>query len=84
MGAQCSPDLKLMLMVSSYGGLASVAPARPNRRVVGAEVIMSQLLVIRADFGSVKQHTAVSSITDGRTVLYRSKSDDDETEISLL
>ena len=36
------------------------------------------------DFGSVKQPTAASSITDGRAMLYRSKIYHDGAEISHL
>ena len=39
---------------------------------------------MKADFGSVKQHTAIGDDLDACAVLYRSKIDHDDAEISLL
>ena len=39
---------------------------------------------MEADFGSAKQHTAIDDDLDACAVLYRSKIDHDDAEISLL
>ena len=39
---------------------------------------------MKADFGSVKQHTAIDDDPDACAVLYRSKIDHDDAEVSLV
>ena len=39
---------------------------------------------MKADFGSVKQHTAIDDDLDACAVLYRSKIDHDDAEVSLV
>ena len=52
--------------------------------IARAAEVKSCPLVTRVDFGSVKHRIAVSNIDEVRAVLYRSKIDHDDAEISLL
>ena len=60
------------------------SPRTANPPVWGEGRHISQLLVTRVDFRSLKHCMAVNNNDDGRAVLYRSEIDHDIAEISLL
>ena len=72
-----------MIMASSYDDIASQPPYGESARG-GQGRHISQLLVTRVDFRSLKHCMAVNNNDDGRAVLYRSEIDHDIAEISLL
>ena len=72
-----------MIMASSYDDIASQPPYGESARG-GKGRHISQLLVTRVDFRSLKHCTAVNNSDDGRAVLYRSEIDHDIAERSLL
>ena len=70
-------------MASSYDDIASQPPYGESARG-GQGRHISQLLVTRVDFRSLKHCMAVNNNDDGRAVLYRSEIDHDDAEVSLV
>ena len=71
-----------MIMASSYDDIASQPPYGESARG-GQGRHISQLLVTRVDFRSLKHCMAVNNNDDGRAVLYRSEIDHGIAEISI-